>query len=148
MKFKSGIRLGKGLRKFMTGKACEPFRNIMTFSKKCNQKSMISAPKTQNTYKVQKCPQKASGSLYLRDMSNLNFSQNSQKNAILRAISPWERCKVIFLTKKATHPLRNFEIFCKFCEKFKLLPQFSYSVDHFEQKREKLKRAKLYQIFS
>ena len=113
MKFKSGIRLGKGLRKFMTGKACEPLRNIMTFSKKCNQKSMISASETQNTYKVQKCPQKASGSLYLRDMSNLNFSQNSQKNAILRAISPWERCKVIFLTKKATHPRRNLVIFSK-----------------------------------
>ena len=58
MKFKSGIRLRKGLRKFMTGKACEPLRKIMTFSKNCNQKSMISVAKTQNTHKLQKCSQK------------------------------------------------------------------------------------------
>ena len=44
-------------------KACELLRKIMTFSKKCNQKSIISPTKTQNTHKVRKFPQKASRSL-------------------------------------------------------------------------------------
>ena len=96
MKFKSGIRLEKGLQKFMTGKACEPLRKMITFSKKCNQKSMISSAKTQNTHKLQKCSQTTSRSLKSRDMSNLNFSQNSQKSANLRAISPAKRCSVNF----------------------------------------------------
>ena len=46
-------------------------------------------------------------------MSNLNFSQNSQKIANLRAISPCERYSVKFLTKKASQPLRNLVIFSK-----------------------------------
>ena len=52
-----------GFEKLLPRKACQPLRNIMTFPKKYNQKSMISAAKTQNTHKVQKCPQKASRSL-------------------------------------------------------------------------------------
>ena len=104
IKFKSGIRPGKGLRKIMTGKACELLRKIMTFAKKCNQKSMISAAKTQNTHKLQKCPQKAFWSLVSRDKSNLSFSQNSQKIANLRAISPRERCKVFFLRRRRLTP--------------------------------------------
>ena len=40
---------------------------------------MILATKTLNILKVQKCPQKAPRSLKSRDMSNLKFSQNSEK---------------------------------------------------------------------
>ena len=97
----------------MTEKAYEPLINIMTFSKKCNQKSMISASETQITHKIQKCPQKSSRSLQSRDMSNLNFSQNAQKIANLRAISPAEKCSVNFLTKKASLPLINLVILSK-----------------------------------
>ena len=49
----------------------------------------------------------------IKRYGQFKFFTNSQKNAILRAISPWERCKVNFLTKKATHPRRNLVIFSK-----------------------------------
>ena len=46
-------------------------------------------------------------------MSHLNFSQNSQKIANLRRISPRERRSVNFLTKNASQPIGNLVIFSK-----------------------------------
>ena len=94
--FKSGFPLVKGAENLLQGKASQPYRNIRTFPKESNQKSMILLTKTRKIRKVQKSPQKASRSLWSRDMSNLNFSQNSQKIANLGAISPREKCSVIF----------------------------------------------------
>ena len=74
---------------------------------------MILVAKTQNIYKAQKWSQKASRSLLSRVMSNLHFSQNWQKIANLRAISPRERCSDKFSRKKASQPLRNLVIFSK-----------------------------------
>ena len=39
----------KWLRRFIIGKASQPVRNITTFTKKCNQKSMILVAKTRKT---------------------------------------------------------------------------------------------------
>ena len=49
----------KDSENLLPGKASRPHRNLMTFQKKCNQKPMISAPKTWKIQKVQKCPRKA-----------------------------------------------------------------------------------------
>ena len=46
--FESGIRRGKMLLKFITGKASRPLRNISIFLKKNDQKSMISGSETKN----------------------------------------------------------------------------------------------------
>ena len=62
--------LENGFENLLPGKASQPFRNITFFPKKSNQKSMISAAKTQKPQEVQNCPQKASRSLQSRDMSN------------------------------------------------------------------------------
>ena len=48
-KFKSGIRRGKNLGKFLTRKASQPLRNISIFLKKNDLKSMISGSETKNT---------------------------------------------------------------------------------------------------
>ena len=52
-----------GLENLLPGKASRPLRNIRTFPKKCNQKTMISVAKTRNTKEAQKYTQKASRSL-------------------------------------------------------------------------------------
>ena len=45
-KFKSGIPFEKVSENLLPGKASRPLRNIRTFPKKCNQKSIISVSKT------------------------------------------------------------------------------------------------------
>ena len=53
-KFKSGIPREKGSENLLPGKASQPHRNLVTFRKKYNQKTMISAAKTRKVHKVQK----------------------------------------------------------------------------------------------
>ena len=94
---------------FLTKKVSQPHRNLVIFSKKRYQKTMISDSKTWKILKVQKWHQKASRSPWSRVMSKFWIWEFGN----LRAISPSERCSLNFSTKKASQPLRKLAIFSK-----------------------------------
>ena len=99
-KFKSGIPLEKFSENLLPGKASGPLRNIRSFPKKCNQKSIISVSKTWKIHKVQKCPQKVSRSLKSRDMSNLKISQNSEIGNLERFTSGKDARRILWRKRR------------------------------------------------
>ena len=99
------------------GKSVLALRNLMIFPKKCNQKTMISVPKTLKILKVQIFSQKASRSLQSWDMSNLKISQNSKNRKFKSDFPLWKMLGEFFDEKGVSAPQKLSDVFKKIVSK-------------------------------